>query len=73
MKNTYDFAIVGGGLVGMAIAYGLAKRGQTVVVLDGEDASFRARAESSRITGAGRSSRRGFGPRLRRNWKKRRA
>jgi glycine/D-amino acid oxidase-like deaminating enzyme len=42
MKNTYDFAVVGGGLVGMAIAYGLAKRGQTVVVLDGEDASFRA-------------------------------
>lgn len=42
MKKTYDFAIVGGGLVGMAIAYGLAKRGQTVVVLDGEDASFRA-------------------------------
>ncbi|WP_438392078.1 NAD(P)/FAD-dependent oxidoreductase [Caballeronia sp. DA-9] len=42
MKNTYDFAIVGGGLVGMAIAYGLAKRGQTVAVLDGEDASFRA-------------------------------
>ncbi|WP_175950859.1 FAD-dependent oxidoreductase [Burkholderia sp. BCC0405] len=42
MNNTFDFAVVGGGLVGMAIAYGLAKRGQRVVVLDGEDSSFRA-------------------------------
>ncbi|WP_414442297.1 NAD(P)/FAD-dependent oxidoreductase [Burkholderia sp. 22PA0106] len=42
MKNTFDFAVVGGGLVGMAIAYGLAKRGQRVVVLDGEDSSLRA-------------------------------
>ena len=37
MKQEYDFAIVGGGLVGMAIAYGLTKRGQKTIVLDGDD------------------------------------
>jgi glycine/D-amino acid oxidase-like deaminating enzyme len=42
MKQEYDFAVVGGGLVGMAIAYGLAKRGQKTIVLDGEDSSVRA-------------------------------
>ena len=42
MKQEYDFAIVGGGLVGMAIAYGLARRGQKTIVLDGEDSSVRA-------------------------------
>jgi glycine/D-amino acid oxidase-like deaminating enzyme len=42
MKQEYDFAIVGGGLVGMAIAYGLAKRGQKTIVLDGTDSSARA-------------------------------
>ncbi|AJC16668.1 NAD(P)/FAD-dependent oxidoreductase [Pandoraea sputorum] len=42
MQKTYDIAVIGGGLVGMAIAYGLAKRGQRVVVCDGEDNSLRA-------------------------------
>lgn len=42
MHKTYDIAVIGGGLVGMAIAYGLAKRGQKVVVCDGEDGSLRA-------------------------------
>ena len=32
-KN-YDVSVVGGGLVGSAIAHGLAKAGQRVVVLD---------------------------------------
>ncbi|MGE8145582.1 NAD(P)/FAD-dependent oxidoreductase [Pseudomonas frederiksbergensis] len=42
MKNDYDYVVVGGGLVGMAIAYGLAKRGVRTLVLDGEDSSVRA-------------------------------
>lgn len=42
MQNTCDIAVVGGGLVGMAIAYGLVKRGQRVIVCDGEDTALRA-------------------------------
>lgn len=37
-----DYAIVGGGVVGLSIAWGLLKRGKQVVVLDGDDGSFRA-------------------------------
>ncbi|QJQ95882.1 MULTISPECIES: FAD-binding oxidoreductase [Halomonadaceae] len=37
-----DFAIVGGGLVGSAIAYGLAKSGHRVTVLDEGDIAYRA-------------------------------
>jgi len=37
-----DFAIIGGGLVGSAIAYGLASQGHQVTVLDEGDLAFRA-------------------------------
>lgn len=37
-----DFLIVGGGVVGMAVAYGLARRGRCVTVLDEHDGSLRA-------------------------------
>ncbi len=37
-----DYAIIGGGVVGLSVAWGLLKRGLTVTVLDGEDGSFRA-------------------------------
>lgn len=37
-----DTLVVGGGVVGMAIAYGLAKAGERVRVLDGADDAFRA-------------------------------
>lgn len=37
-----EYAIIGGGVVGLSIAWGLLKRGRTVVVLDGDDGSFRA-------------------------------
>lgn len=40
--RSYDFAVVGGGIVGSAIAYGLTARGQSVVVLDEGDRAFRA-------------------------------
>jgi hydrogen cyanide synthase HcnC len=41
-SNEFDFAVVGGGLVGMAIAWGLARRGRKVTVLDEGDVAFRA-------------------------------
>lgn len=37
-----DIIVIGGGTVGAAIAYGLAKRRQQVMLLDGEDGDFRA-------------------------------
>lgn len=37
-----EVAVIGGGLVGAAIAYGLAGRGREVLLLDGEDRDFRA-------------------------------
>ena len=42
MTNNYDFAVVGGGLVGAAIGYGLAKRGIKVLMLDEGDVAKRA-------------------------------
>jgi NADPH-dependent 2,4-dienoyl-CoA reductase/sulfur reductase-like enzyme len=38
----YDVAVVGGGVVGSAIAWGLAGAGQKVAVLDEGDAAHRA-------------------------------
>ena len=40
--NTSDVIVVGGGLVGMAVAYGLARQGAKVRVLDEGDDAFRA-------------------------------
>jgi hydrogen cyanide synthase HcnC len=40
--NEFDLAVVGGGLVGMAIAWGLTNRGRRVVVLDEGDLAYRA-------------------------------
>ncbi len=37
-----EFAIVGGGIVGLSIAYGLLKRGKSVCVFDEGDCAFRA-------------------------------
>lgn len=41
MRST-EFAVLGGGLVGMAIAYGLARRGREVTVFDEGDVALRA-------------------------------
>ena len=38
----YDVVVIGAGLVGGAVAYGLARAGQRVAVLDEEDATYRA-------------------------------
>ncbi|MCC7274930.1 MAG: FAD-binding oxidoreductase [Alphaproteobacteria bacterium] len=40
--TSYDFIVVGGGVVGSAIGYGLAKRGARVAVLDEGDTAIRA-------------------------------
>jgi glycine/D-amino acid oxidase-like deaminating enzyme len=40
--NTADVIVVGGGLVGTAVAYGLSSGGARVTVLDGEDDAYRA-------------------------------
>lgn len=42
MTKDFDVAVIGGGLVGGAIAYGLARAGQKVVVLDEGDVAYRA-------------------------------
>ncbi|WP_299918427.1 FAD-binding oxidoreductase [uncultured Roseobacter sp.] len=41
MKN-YDLCIIGGGIVGLAIAFGEVQRGKSVVVLDGERSDRKA-------------------------------
>ncbi len=41
-SNEFDIAVVGGGLVGAAIAWGLAGRGRSVAVLDEGDTAYRA-------------------------------
>jgi octopine oxidase subunit B len=41
-SKEFDFAVVGGGLVGMAIAWGLARLGRSVTVLDEGDLGLRA-------------------------------
>ena len=38
----YDVVVIGAGLVGSAIAFGLARAGQRVAVLDEDDATYRA-------------------------------
>ncbi|NKJ50657.1 FAD-dependent oxidoreductase [Burkholderia sp. SG-MS1] len=40
--NAYDVVVAGGGLVGMAIAYGLARQRLRVAVCDGDDNAYRA-------------------------------
>ena len=42
MTSEYDVAVIGGGLVGTSIAYGLAKAGQRVALLDEDDRARRA-------------------------------
>ncbi len=44
MPEVSEIAVVGGGLVGSALAYGLAKVGAEVLLLDAADDSFHASA-----------------------------
>ena len=41
-RNEFDFAVIGGGLVGAAIAWGLAGRGRSVAMIDEGDLAYRA-------------------------------
>ena len=42
MAPRFDFAVIGGGMIGAAFAYGLARQGAEVVLLDEGDRAFRA-------------------------------
>jgi hydrogen cyanide synthase HcnC len=42
MRNEFDVIVIGGGVVGSAIAWGLARCGQRVAVLDEGDIAYRA-------------------------------
>lgn len=42
MNETAECVVIGGGVVGSAIAYGLARRGEKPVVLDEGDTSIRS-------------------------------
>ena len=42
MESTFETIVVGGGLVGAAVAMGIASKGHSVAVLDGGDSDFRA-------------------------------
>ena len=37
MKTNFDVIIVGGGLIGLSVAYGLARRGHDCLLLDSSD------------------------------------
>lgn len=37
-----DYVLIGGGVVGLSVAWGLLKRGHRVLILDGDDGGFRA-------------------------------
>ena len=41
-KSNFDAIIAGGGLIGLAIGYGLSRRGFSVLLLDAEDTALRA-------------------------------
>src|SRR5690348_4358112 len=41
-RGDTDIAVIGGGLVGSAIAWGLARAGQRVTILDEGDVAYRA-------------------------------
>ncbi len=42
MKKHFETAVIGGGVVGAAIGYGLAKLGHRVAIFDGDDIALRA-------------------------------
>ena len=42
MKTNFDVIIVGGGLIGLSVAYGLVRRGHDCLLLDSSDSDFKA-------------------------------
>jgi glycine/D-amino acid oxidase-like deaminating enzyme len=51
-KTGVEFAVIGGGLVGAALAYGLLSRGKSVVLFDEGDTAFRASRGNFGLVGA---------------------
>src|SRR5690606_739496 len=41
-RDSFDFVVVGGGIVGAAVDYGLARAGEDVALIDEGDVAFRA-------------------------------
>lgn len=52
MKKTFDAAIIGGGIIGCSIAYQLARRGKSVVVIEQDTAGAQASGASGGMLGA---------------------
>jgi glycine/D-amino acid oxidase-like deaminating enzyme len=65
--NIFDVTVIGGGLVGTALAYGLARKGLRVAVLDEGDVALRASRGNPYLRhlvgGPGGRASRGHGPR----------
>ena len=60
-EKTADVLVIGGGLVGSAVAFGMAERGARVIVLDEGDRAFRAATGNAGLVwyqGKGRGMRR---------------
>lgn len=44
MSDSTEFAVIGGGVIGASLAWGLARAGVSVAMIDGQDADYRASA-----------------------------